>query len=108
RILILGFTFKENCPDTRNTKVVDIYHELRSFSNNIEIYDPWANPKEVYREYMIHILESSQTPDFYQYEAIILAVAHTKFSEYNICKSDKTVVFDVKGILPKEHISARL
>ncbi|MFK5098304.1 UDP binding domain-containing protein, partial [Klebsiella pneumoniae] len=82
RILILGFTFKENCPDTRNTKVVDIYHELRSFSNNIEIYDPWANPKEVYREYMIHILESSQTPDFYQYEAIILAVAHTKFSEY--------------------------
>lgn len=108
RILILGFTFKENCPDIRNTKVIDIYHELRSFSNNVDIYDPWANPAEVYHEYMINILESAETPDFNQYEAIILAVAHTKFSEYSIRKSDKTVVFDVKGILPKEYVSARL
>ena len=73
KVLILGFTFKENCPDTRNTKVIDIYKELQSFSIQADIYDPWANDQEVQREYGVRLIGAG---DFTGYDAVILAVAH--------------------------------
>lgn len=109
RILILGLTFKENCPDIRNTRVLDIYNELRSFGARVSIYDPWADPDAVYEEYQIKILKSP-TPDHEKYDAVILSVAHTEFSQLNIRSlvKDRSVIFDVKGILIKENIDGRL
>lgn len=107
-ILILGITFKENCPDVRNTRVVDIYQELNSFGIRVDIFDPWANSAEVFEEYKIQLLSSDVLPSLSEYSAIILAVAHDKFLELEIKKSYKQVVFDVKGILPVSNIDARL
>ena len=107
-ILILGFTFKENCPDVRNTKVIDIYNELISFDISVDIYDPLANSIEVQNEYKIDIMKHNQVPDLASYSAIILAVGHDEFKNFNIKKSDSQVIFDVKGLLPKENIDARL
>mgnify|MGYP005748086599 CR=1 FL=1 len=108
KVLILGFTFKEDCPDVRNTRVIDIYKELRSFDMEVEVYDPWANPKEVYHEYGIPISTGTQIPDLSSYSAIILAVAHKQFMHLPIQKSSQQVVFDVKGFLEKEKVDARL
>jgi UDP-N-acetyl-D-galactosamine dehydrogenase len=108
KVLIMGFTFKENCPDIRNTRVIDIYHELKNFDINVDVYDPWANEAEVKHEYGIDILQSDATPDVASYSAIILAVAHTRFNEINVSKSDNRVVFDVKGKLSKDLSDARL
>ena len=107
KILILGITFKENCPDIRNTKVVDIYHTLSEYTNNIDVYDPWANAEKVKHEYGISI--KTQLPDE-KYDAIILAVAHNEFSEidFSQLKVEKGVVYDVKGILPRNIIDGRL
>jgi UDP-N-acetyl-D-galactosamine dehydrogenase len=108
KILILGFTFKEDCPDVRNTKVIDIYQELRSFDIKVDIYDPWANCNEVLHEYGIDIY--SNIPAKAQYSAVILAVAHEKFRNLNVREivGNKGVVYDVKGILSKNLIDARL
>jgi UDP-N-acetyl-D-glucosamine/UDP-N-acetyl-D-galactosamine dehydrogenase len=106
KVLILGFTFKEDCPDVRNTRVIDIYQELKSFDVNVDVYDPWADPKEVEHEYNIPI--SNTLPRLDDYAAIILAVAHKEFKNLPLAKSDKQVVFDVKGFLPKELVDARL
>ncbi|WP_448522232.1 nucleotide sugar dehydrogenase [Schleiferia thermophila] len=109
KVLILGFTFKENCPDVRNTRVIDIYKELRSFDINVDIYDPWASAAEVKHEYDIDIITGhGNCPDLTQYQAIILAVAHNEFKTLNLCKSDSQVIYDVKAILPKECVDARL
>ncbi|GCD77359.1 UDP-glucose/GDP-mannose dehydrogenase [Thermaurantimonas aggregans] len=109
KVLILGFTFKENCPDTRNTRVIDIYKELLSFDINVDIYDPWANADEVKHEYGIDIITGQgNMPELHQYQAIILAVAHNEFKSLNLCKSANQVIFDVKSILPKECVDARL
>jgi len=105
RCLILGFTFKENCPDVRNTRVIDIINELKTYHINPVIYDPWASPEEVKHEYGINIYNVLPTGDF---EATILAVAHNEFKDLTIQKTDSTVVFDVKGILRKEQVDARL
>ena len=108
KILILGITFKENCPDIRNTKVVDIYTTLQEYTNNITDYDPWADVNSVKREYDIEIVKS--LPESEKYDAAILAVAHKEFKNLNIpsiCKSNH-VVYDVKGILSKEDVDARL
>lgn len=109
KILILGITFKENCPDIRNTKVVDIYHTLREYTPNITIYDPWANPAAVKHEYDIEIT-SEQPVD--KYDAVILAVGHDQFKEIDVrsCLANPTdgVIYDVKGILPREVIDGRL
>ena len=107
-ILILGFTFKENCPDVRNTRVIDIYNELISFDISVDIYDPLANSVEVQNEYKIDIMKHNQVPDLTSYSAIILAVGHNEFKNLNIKKSDYQVIFDVKGVLLKENIDARL
>lgn len=108
KVLILGFTFKEDCPDVRNTRVIDIYNELKSFDMGVDIYDPWASPKEVAHEYGISITSGDQIPDMSNYSAIILAVAHMQFRQLNIRKSANQVVYDVKGFLEKSRVDARL
>ncbi|MGP1447310.1 MAG: nucleotide sugar dehydrogenase [Candidatus Limimorpha sp.] len=109
-ILILGITFKENCPDIRNTKVVDIYHTLTEYTNNITVYDPWANPKEVKHEYDVTISNDNSVLAKDRYDAIILAVAHKEFLELDLRSllTNNGVVYDVKGILPTQVIDARL
>jgi UDP-N-acetyl-D-glucosamine/UDP-N-acetyl-D-galactosamine dehydrogenase len=108
KVLILGFTFKEDCPDVRNTRVIDIYKELRNFEMQVDIYDPWAQVEEVAQEYGIQLLNSNQLPLISEYAAVVLAVAHKQFSKLKLEKSEKLVVYDVKGILPKSAVDARL
>lgn len=107
KILILGFTFKENCPDVRNTKVVDIVNSLNEYNTNITIYDPWANPEEVKHEYNLEMTNALPTE---RYDAIILAVAHDTFKKMDInslCKENK-IIYDVKGCLNPLMIDGRL
>lgn len=108
KILILGITFKENCPDIRNTKIVDIYSTLSEYTGNITIYDPWADSAEVKREYNIDITNQLDASE--KYDAIILGVAHKEFLSLDIkpLLSDNAVVYDVKGILPREIVEGRL
>ena len=106
-ILIMGFTFKENCPDVRNTKVIDIYNALKEYSVNITVYDPWANPAIAKREYGIDIVNELPQQKF---DSIVLAVAHDAFLRIDIqglCL-DNHVIFDVKGILDKNIADKRL
>lgn len=106
KALILGFTFKENCPDIRNTRVIDIYKELISFNVKTDVYDPWASPKEVKNQYKIEVL--SAMPMISDYSAVILAVSHKEFKLLKFKKSKKRVIFDIKGILPKDSVDLRL
>ena len=108
KVLILGFTFKENCPDIRNTRVIDIYNELQSFDIKVDVYDPWADADEVKHEYGIDIFTGPNAPSLKDYPAIILAVAHNEFKSLVLCKSDTQVVFDVKAMLPVECVDGRL
>ncbi|MBS9525879.1 nucleotide sugar dehydrogenase [Litoribacter alkaliphilus] len=125
RVLILGFTFKENCPDVRNTRVIDIYNELRAFEMEVDVYDPWADPIEVRNEYGIQLMKKKvqaellvdpmgeevadeSSLDLNGYSAIILAVGHEEFKELHLVKSDVQVIYDVKGVLKKGQIDARL
>lgn len=107
-ILILGITFKENCPDIRNTKIVDIYTTLSEYTNNITIYDPWADKAEVQHEYQIDITNTLDATK--KYDAIILGVAHKEFLEIDIPSllNENGVVYDVKGILDRNIIDGRL
>lgn len=97
-VLVLGFTFKENCPDVRNTKVVDVIRNLEDYGINVSIYDPWANPDEVKHEYG---LETSTKQPFKKYDAIVLAVSHQEFENLNIKNLlyENGIIYDVKGIL---------
>lgn len=106
-ILILGFTFKENCPDVRNTKVIDIYKSLKEYNVNITVYDPWANPQEVKQEYGIDVINELPKE---KYDAVVLAVAHEQFHSLEVTKLTKenSVIFDVKGFLGKDVIDGRL
>lgn len=106
-ILLLGITFKENCPDIRNTKIVDIYTTLSEYTNNITIYDPWADKEEVKHEYNIDI---DNTISDSKYDAIILAVAHKEFADLNITSyiANNGVIYDVKGVLDRNIIDGRL
>ena len=106
-ILILGFTFKENCPDVRNTKVIDIYKALKEYNVNITVYDPWANPAIVKHEYGIEVV--NELPEE-KADAIILAVAHEIFKNLNMEELlyKLHVIFDVKGVLKKEIVDNRL
>ena len=106
-VLLLGFTFKEDCPDFRNTKVIDIYDELLKFEINIDIYDPWVDKQSISKEYGIEVNNSLVANK--SYDAVILAVAHQKFLELDVKSlAPKGVVFDVKGILPTAIIDSRL
>ena len=105
-VLLLGFTFKEDCPDVRNTRVIDIYNELINFDIKVDIYDPWVDPNEIKHEYNIDVF--SELPNG-QYAAVILAVAHKEFLDLDVRSFAPTgVVYDVKGILPKEIVDSRL
>ena len=108
RALMLGITFKENCPDIRNTKAIDIYHELCDYGVEVDVYDPWASPAEVMHEYGINTI--TQCPEGNGYGAIILAVAHRQFLNIGLKahKDAGAVIYDVKGILNKELVDARL
>ncbi len=108
KALMLGITFKENCPDIRNTRATDIYHELKDFAMEVDIFDPWANKAEVKREYGIDLIDTIDNMD--QYSAIILAVAHNQFKElkFSQIKKQGVVVYDVKSILPKDLVDGRL
>lgn len=106
RVAILGITFKENCPDIRNSKVVSIYHELKEFGIDAEIYDSWANPEEVKHEYNVDLVSNLSG----KYDAIILAVSHKKFESLDLQSfiKENTVVYDIKSFLPKSMVTARL
>jgi len=106
RVLVLGITFKENCPDIRNTKVVDVVKELEQFGCMVDIYDPWANAGDVKHEYGRDIVSSYEMTD---YSAIVLAVAHNEFKSLDFSlRNDKTVLYDIKSILPVGVVDGRL
>ena len=107
KILILGVTFKENCPDTRNSKVFDVYNELKEFGLKVDAYDYEADQAEVKDEYGIHLIDEIKE----KYDGILLAVAHNKFAEIDILslkKDAESVVFDLKGFLPRSLVNSRL
>ncbi|WP_053972473.1 nucleotide sugar dehydrogenase [Mangrovimonas sp. ST2L15] len=109
KVLVLGITFKENCPDIRNSRVIDIIEELQTYDIEVDVYDPWASEDEVLEEYGLPLInDASQLAA--TYDAVILAVSHKEFLGLDIAgmKADKTVVFDVKSLLPKELVDARL
>ena len=107
RILILGFTFKENCPDTRNTRVIDIIEEFKDYKIRVDVYDPHAEAAEVEEEYNIKLIEEFDPSD---YQALILAVAHERFHhlDWPSINEKIKVVFDIKGFLPKDSVTSRL
>ncbi|MEE1946842.1 nucleotide sugar dehydrogenase [Pedobacter sp. KR3-3] len=109
-VLVLGITFKENCPDVRNTKVVDIIKELAKYHVNITVLDPWADRQSVKHEYGLDIINSLDELVEKQFDGIVLAVAHREFLSLDISKmrKEKSVIYDVKGILPKHLIDKRL
>jgi len=109
-ILILGITFKENCPDTRNTRVVDIYDVLKDYTPNITVYDPHANVKEIKDEYSVSVETNNLDYLKHKFDAIILAVAHNEFKTINLRDFGKPncVVYDVKGIVDRSQIDGRL
>lgn len=107
KMLLLGITFKENCPDVRNTKVVDIFHTLEEYTSNITVFDPWANVEHVKHEYGIAV--QNQLPNE-TFDAAILCVAHDEFLKLDVQKLVRQggVIYDVKGVLPREIIDGRL
>lgn len=109
-ILIMGLTFKENCPDLRNTRVIDIIHELQKYNSNVHVFDPWADKAEAQHEYGLELID---TPKAASYDAVILCVGHQKFRDLGADAirafgKPNHVLFDVKHILPKEVADARL
>ena len=111
RVLLLGVTFKENCPDIRNSRVIDVITELQEFGCNVEIYDPWANADEVVQEYGVPLLTEPPNGDYQEKcDAVVVAVAHDQFKEFNYAKFSKEgcVIFDLKGILPRGIADERL
>lgn len=104
-VLVLGITFKEDCPDIRNTRVTDIIHELEGFNINVDVFDPYADKLEVQEELKISLVK---TYDLENYNGVIVAVAHDSFKKMNIKTSEDKVVFDLKGIFPKENVDKRL
>jgi UDP-N-acetyl-D-glucosamine/UDP-N-acetyl-D-galactosamine dehydrogenase len=107
-VLLLGITFKENCPDVRNTRVVDIIRELASYGIDVTVYDPWANPADVQHEYGLHII--TELPEERKFDSVVLAVAHKKFLniDWRTRVKQGGVIYDVKGCLDRSVITARL
>lgn len=106
KILVLGITFKENCPDIRNSRAIDVIRELQSFGAQVEVYDPHASTEEVEHEYGLSLISKLDK----KYSAIVLAVSHQEFKnlDWKIVRNDKTIVYDVKGFLDPSQISSRL
>lgn len=106
-MLVLGMTFKENCPDIRNSRVIDIIHELKGFGGNVTVYDPWANYDEVKAEYGVEIVKNLPNKKF---KAIVLAVSHKEFEsiDFKAIKESNAVIYDVKAIMDKTEVDGRL
>ena len=110
RILVLGITFKENCPDVRNTKVVEIVSELASYGSNVDVWDPWVDKAEARTEYGIDLISD---PEQGAYDVVVIAVAHDQFKElgaYGIRELGKknSVIYDIKYVLPSDAVDDRL
>jgi UDP-N-acetyl-D-galactosamine dehydrogenase len=106
-VLILGITFKEDCPDIRNSKVIDIVRELQQFNMQVDVFDPHADKNEVKEEYDINLIDSITK----NYDSIILAVSHTEFLQLDIrtiCTSEASIIFDTKAFLDRRLVDARL
>jgi len=110
QVLVLGITFKENCPDIRNSRVIDVIHELQSFGCNVAVYDPWADKQEVKSEYGLDIMTSFDELLGKKFNAITAAVAHNEFLALDLSSIsiENAVIFDIKSILPKEIVDGRL
>lgn len=111
RVLVLGFTFKENCPDLRNTRVIDLVHELQGFSAHVDVYDPWADLAEAKHEYGISLLAELPAPS--QYDALVVAVGHDQFKTLGIeglrkLANGRAVIYDIKGMFCKDEVDGRL
>lgn len=106
KVLVLGITFKENCPDIRNSRVIDVINELKDFGCAVEVYDPWADAKEVEHEYGLSLVGQLSG----KYDAVVLAVAHKEFAAIDIdnLKNENSVVYDIKGALEKGKADKRL
>jgi len=107
KVLILGITFKEDCPDIRNSKVIDIITELRQFNIQVDVFDPYADKEEVENDYAIKLISNIQ----HKYNGIILAVSHSIFKEIKLTEiklSDNSVVFDIKGFFNRSLVDSRL
>lgn len=109
KVLVLGITFKENCPDIRNSRVIDIIQELKEFEVQVDVFDPWAEASEVQHEYGVNLISESDL-DLKSYDGLVLAVAHEKFRKMIVAENidSSTVVYDVKSFLPRSIITARL
>ncbi|HVI26606.1 MAG TPA: nucleotide sugar dehydrogenase [Xanthomonadaceae bacterium] len=110
RILLLGLTFKENCPDLRNTRVVDLAREFREYGATVDIHDPWADPAQARDEYGVSLLDAPQPG---AYDAIVVAVAHDQFRDMGVdglrrLANGRAVIYDIKGLFPKDAVDARL
>jgi len=110
RVLILGITFKENCPDIRNSRVIDIYEELIQFRLKVEVYDPYADKNQVKAQYGVELLQQLPLHSKDKYQAIILAVAHKEFLDidFDSLKTADTVIFDTKAVLERTIVDGRL
>jgi UDP-N-acetyl-D-galactosamine dehydrogenase len=106
KVLVLGITFKENCPDIRNSRAIDVIRELQSFGADVEVYDPHADANEVKHEYGLSLINTLNK----KYSAIVLAVSHEDFKSinWNEIKNQNTIVYDVKGFLDKSLVTGRL
>ena len=101
RVLVLGITFKENCPDIRNSRVIDVIRELTDFGCAVDVYDPWADSAEVHEEYGLTMLPPDREPPVCNYQAVVLAVAHKEFIDLALCPTQAQVVYDIKSVLPE-------
>src|SRR5690554_161826 len=108
-VLVLGITFKENCPDIRNSKVIDVIDELKKYNLNVDVFDPWANPEEVKQVFNLDLLNREDQLK-QKYDAIVLTVAHNEFSNFDLSnrRSEACVVFDVKACLERSMVDGRL
>lgn len=105
RVLMLGITFKENCPDIRNSRVIDVVRELQDYGCHIDVYDPWADADEVMHEYGLQLLSA---PAFTDYSAIVLGVAHKQFQDLQLSRNSDRVIYDVKSFLDRDVVDGRL
>jgi UDP-N-acetyl-D-galactosamine dehydrogenase len=108
KVLIMGITFKENCPDIRNSRVIDVIIELQDFGVNVDVYDPWANVEDVDHEYGIKLIGTENELCISSYNAVVLAVAHKQFETIQFNRTDKQIIFDIKTLFDQEKVDGRL
>jgi len=110
KVLVLGITFKENCPDIRNSRAIDVINELQEYGCQVEVHDPWADADEVKQAYNIDLIDRPNGTLQTQYDTVVLAVAHDQFKEleFNRCSKNNVVLYDIKSILDRSVVDGRL